>query len=104
MKAVLAFWTFCAALTAGAFSMLLLVDRRIGLPLPYSLPIACGLALALATLLLAIAERLRARRPVRIAAVQQSTPPPAAVPRRPRPAQGVILLDFSRVAPRHRAA
>jgi hypothetical protein len=104
MTRLVAFWTTCVALAGGAFAVLLLEDRRLDVPMPYSLPLAFATMAVLAPLLLMAADALRARRPIRIEAVRPATtaPPPHAATstpsvrvRRARAAEGVVLLDAS---------
>jgi hypothetical protein len=95
MKRIIVVWIVCCGLTAGSFAILVLEDRSLGVPLPYSVPMAFASMLAMASALLAVAQKLWARRPVRII---QVVPPPAVAPERRRPgraAEGVVLLDVS---------
>jgi hypothetical protein len=101
MKPVVVVLLVCSTLSCGSFGVLLLQDRQLGVPLPYSVPLAFASMLVVAPAFLAAFERLRARRPIRI-----ETPPPkpprvshaegAPAPAQRRPAlEGVVLLDFS---------
>ena len=106
MKRLIAFCATCATLTSGSFVVLMVEDRRLGVPLPFSVPIAFIAMLAAGPVLLALVDILRARRP---ANVQTSAPRlrPVAIPpsRRPSGAEGVVLLDLSTSErPRERAA
>jgi len=100
MKRLVSISIVCAVLSASSFGVLLLEDRRLGVPLPYSLPL-CALALVvLAPLASALFEWARGRRPIVVqvapVAVVESAAEPAASPfrgRRRRAAEGVVLLD-----------
>lgn len=96
MRRLIAFSVACAALSFGSFAVLMIEDRRLGVPLPYSVPIAFVTMLVAAPLLLALVDVLRRRRPVQ---VQATVPRPrsevVASPRRSG-AEGVVLLDLSR--------
>jgi hypothetical protein len=98
MKRIIVVWILCCALTAGSFVMLILEDRSLGVPVPYSLPMAFASMLAISSALLAVAQKAWARRPVRIVHVVR--PPATAAVRRgqARGAEGVILLDMSGAA------
>jgi hypothetical protein len=92
----MAFCIACAALSFGSFAVLMIEDRRLGVPLPYSVPIAFVTMLVAAPLLLALVDVLRARVPVH---VQATVPRPGSVAGaspRPSNAEGVVLLDLSR--------
>lgn len=95
MKRLLIALTVCAALSCGSFAMLLLQDRQLGVPLPYSLPLALASMLVLGPALLMCVEKLRARRPIRIEAPPPLRVEPAPSQQRRAPVQGVVLLDFS---------
>ena len=113
MKRVVIAWILCTVLSLGSFALLVLADRRLGVMLPFSLPLAFAGVSALAPGLFALFEALRARRPV----VVYQAPPreipvernrePSPLPadrRRRRMAQGLVLLDCSSFATRQRAA
>ena len=115
MKRVLFVWIVCSIASLGSFGVLLLEDRRLGLPLPYSLPLAFVVMLAVVPMLQLLAATVWPQpkivirpmpEPVSPAAVAVDTPPqrpepvrtPAAATHRPgRAAQGVVLFDMSRV-------
>ena len=106
MKRMLVIWTLCSALALGSFGVLLIEDRLLDVPVPYSLALAFASMLVLGCALLALVEQLRARRPV----VIRVTQPAPAVPNRPftgpapdvrkrsRVAQGLVLIDCSSLA------
>lgn len=110
MKRLIVFWTCCSLLSLAAFAVLLYEDRRLGVPLPYSVPLAFAAIVALpgtpmifSRKVRALSRTLRARLRVPVEPVQ----PPASTraTRRPKAAEGVVLLDFSSAAgSRHRAA
>ena len=97
MKRLIAVATLCTLFSVSAFAVLVSADRRLGVPLPYSIPWAFAVVSAVAPIVFAIANAVRMRRPV-IVKVTPVTPrsaeglPDPAVPRR---AEGVVLLDFS---------
>ena len=97
MKRFLAFCVLCSLLSAGAFFVLILEDRRLGIALPYSVPLAFASMLLLTPMLHALARQL----PQRVAAVPDVAAPAMPLERAPhqrRPAQGVVLLDLSATA------
>jgi hypothetical protein len=109
MKRLMSISIVCAVLSASSFGVLLLEDRRLGVPLPYSLPLAALGLIVLAPLAWALVEWTRARRPI----VVQAAPLPAAAAAEPaaspfrgrrRVAEGVVLLDSSSFPPGVRAA
>lgn len=100
MKRIAAIWLLSVLLSLSAFAVLLLEDRRLGVPLPYSLPLAFAVVLAIPVTPLLFSRKVRrmskkllaqprARRP----AIQPA--PAVRAPRPRRPAEGVVLLDFS---------
>src|SRR3954468_5357458 len=108
MKCVGAVWGVFLLLSIASFGALLVEDRRAGIALPYSVPLAFAITLFSAAALFLIGQALLARRPVR----QVTAPPPriaapaaAAAPaapivaRRRRVAEGVVLLDLSSLVP-----
>lgn len=119
MKRVLVALAVCSMLSGGSFAALILQDRYLDVPLPYSLPLAFASMLLLAPVFLVCFEKLRARRPIRIEhlpaprvrerhvqapeAPKPEAPAPMAQPRR-APVQGVVLLDFSSARPRREQA
>jgi hypothetical protein len=96
MKRVILVLTLCWGMSVGSFLVLLLEDRRLGVPLPYSVPVAYAGVLMIAAALLAIAQKLWAGRPVQV--IQVIRPVRAAAPRRvaAQTAEGSVLLDFSK--------
>jgi hypothetical protein len=114
MKRLVIAWMLCTVLSAGSFAVLVVADRRLGVALPFSLPLAFAAMSALAPGLFALFEALRARRPivVRDTPVREVAPPkrndsvaPVASARRSaRRAQGLVLLDCSSFPARERAA
>jgi hypothetical protein len=116
MKRLVVLWMLCTILSAGSFAVLVVADRRLGVALPFSLPIAFAAMSALAPGLFALFEALRARRPIvvreapvvvrEVAAPSREKPTPssAAERRRGRRAQGLVLLDCSSFPARERAA
>jgi hypothetical protein len=98
MKRFVAIVTLCALLSIGAFGALITADRQLGLPLPYSIPLSFTVVSILAPMLFAVANAVRLRRPVMIKAapvVVRTTRRAADNPAVRRPAEGVVLLDFS---------
>ena len=112
MKRCVAVVALCSAFSAASFIVLVTADRQLGLPLPYSIPLAFTTVSILAPALFAVANAVRIRRPlvVKVAAVAPRTASGAvsnagatgAVVR--RPAEGVVLLDFSKATAARRAA
>jgi hypothetical protein len=100
MKRIAAIWFVSTLLSVCAFAVLLVEDRHLGVPLPYSLPLAFAVVLAIPVTPLLFSRKLRrmskkllAQPRVRRPAIQPA--PVAAVQRPRRPAEGVVLLDFS---------
>ena len=103
MRRIAAVWAVCSLLLIGSFGVLMIVDRRAGIALPYSVPLAFVITLLVASALFTLGQALFARRPVR-----QVVPPirsarasaeGTTVARRPRTApEGVVLLDLSNLA------
>jgi hypothetical protein len=106
MTRLVALWMTCSLFALGSFAVLLAEDRRLDVPLPYSVPLAFASLIVIALALLVVVEKLRAQRPLHIEVVQPAPPPPAEAVRRPRAiALGWVLLDFSRTTPsREKAA
>ena len=103
MRRIAAVWAVCSLLLIGSFGVLMIVDRRAGIALPYSVPLAFAITLAAASALFTLGQALFARRPVRQAAPPLRSAKPSAertiVARRPRTApEGVVLLDLSSLA------
>ena len=103
MKRLVAIWILCSAISLGSFGVLMLEDRRLGVPAPYSVPAAFATMLVAAPALFALVEWLRLRRPIVVAPVVADPPFRAAATRR-RTAQGLVLLDCSRAIAVERAA
>ena len=100
MRRIAAVWAVCSLLLIGSFGVLMIVDRRAGIALPYSVPLAFAITLLAATSLFTLGQAILARRPVREAAppLRVQVPRPV-VARRPRTApEGVVLLDLSSLA------
>lgn len=108
MKRVAIIWSLCSALSLASFAVLILQDRRLGVAVPYSLPLAFFSMAVLAPALLALFEWFRSRRPIVVhvepvapVAAAASTAVPSssgAATRRVRGAQGLVLLDCSSIA------
>jgi hypothetical protein len=100
MKRFAAIWILSSTFALCAFAVLLVEDRQLGVPLPYSLPIAFAVVLAIPVTPLLFSRKIRTRSK-RLLAQQrvraQPLPPPAPATVRPRrrQAEGVVLLDFS---------
>jgi hypothetical protein len=103
MRRITAVWGVCSLLLVGSFGVLMIVDRRAGIALPYSVPVAFAVTLLAASALFSLGQALLARRPVR-----QVVPPIRSakvsavrtiVAQRPHTApEGVVLLDLSSLA------
>lgn len=102
MKLVLSVITAFSVLSVAAFAVLMAADRRLGVPLPYSISVSFTAVSLVVPALVAIGQFARARRPI----VVKVTPvaPPASNGRtaattrpvtRPRSVEGVVLLDLS---------
>jgi hypothetical protein len=100
MRRIAAVWAVCSLLLIGSFGVLMIVDRRAGIALPYSVPLAFAITLLAASALFTLGQALLARRPVRQAAAPARVETPRTVAaRRPRTApEGVVLLDLSSLA------
>lgn len=99
MKRCVAIFTLCSLFSLSAFAVLIAADRRLGLPLPYSVPLAFTVVSIAAPIVFAIANAVRMRRPIilKVTPVVQR-PAAAGLPEAPaahRPAEGLVLLDFS---------
>ena len=99
MKRCVAIATLCALFSLSAFAVLVAADRQLQLPLPYSIPLAFTVVTVAAPIVFAIANAVRMRRPIIIKTTPvverkaaPGLPDQAAMP---RPAEGVVLLDFS---------
>ena len=100
MKRIAVIWFLSTLLSLCAFAVLLVEDRHLGVPLPYSLPLAFAVVLAVPVTPLMFSRKLRrmskkllAQPRVRRRAIRPA--PAATVPRPRRPAEGVVLLDYS---------
>jgi hypothetical protein len=99
MRRVTAVWGVCSLLLVGSFAALIVEDRRLGVALPYSVPIAFAIALLAASVLFALGQLLLARRPIRHVEPAVRVDEPERRRRTPRTAaEGVVLLDVSRLA------
>ena len=100
MRRIAAVWAVCSLLLIGSFGVLMIVDRRAGIALPYSIPLAFAITLLAASALFTLGQALFARRPTRQAAPAPTVEAPRTnVVRRPRNApEGVVLLDLSSLA------
>jgi len=105
MRRVVAVFMFCSLLALGAFGVLLVEDRRLGVPLPYSVPLAFASMLVVPVTPLLFSRKLRTvskklmRHRAAAATAAPESPAPAPPPARIRRVtpEGVVLLDFSRV-------
>jgi hypothetical protein len=109
MKRLMMVWIACCVLSASSFGMLLLEDRRLGVPLPYAIAVAFASVLVAAPLALVLLEIMRGRRPieVRAGAVARAVSRDEAssvLPPRRRAAEGLVLLDWSSFRSVERAA
>ncbi len=119
MKRVLFVWILSLAASAGSFGVLLAEDRKLGLPLPYTVPLAFLAMLIAGPVLQMMAAKvwpqprivIRAAREAAAATAASAEPTVAAAPVPTPPsargratAQGVVLFDLSRVNHRRRAA
>jgi hypothetical protein len=104
MKRLVAIAGFCSLFSAAAFAVLVAADRQLGLPLPYSIPLSFATISIVAPALFAVANAVRRRRPIviKVAPVARRRAPTGTGSVRPepapvrRPAEGVVLLDFSK--------
>jgi hypothetical protein len=102
MKRIVFIFTFCSLLALGAFAVLLVEDRRLGVPLPYSVPLAFGAMLVAPVTPLMFSRKLRTVSKKLMAHRPKQAAPPAPKPIvttrvRRGTAEGTVLLDFSRV-------
>lgn len=103
MKRITAVWGVCSLLLIGSFGVLMIVDRRAGIALPYSVPIAFAVTLLAAAALFSLGQALLARRPIRqvVAPIRsaKASAERTIVAHRPHTApEGVVLLDLSSLA------
>jgi hypothetical protein len=124
MKRVLFVWMLCSIISLGSFGTLLAEDLGLGLPLPYSVPLAFAATSILVAMLQLLTAAISSRRtivgreavrdPTRSAewmtakspapSAEPAPVPPPAPQRTPPRTQGVVLFDLSRVPPRRQAA
>ena len=99
MRRCVAITTLCALFSLSAFAVLLAGDRQLGLPLPYSIPLAFTVVSVMAPLVFAVANAVRMRRPILIKPIpvveRRAAPGLPDARAVHRPAEGVVLLDFS---------
>ena len=103
MKRLTAVVGLCSLFSIASFVVLVAADRQLGMPLPYSIPLSFTIVSILAPAMFAVANVVRMRRPVVIALAPVTPPRAAAAPSNARtepaaprrPAEGVVLLDFS---------
>ena len=101
MRRIAAIWAVCSLLLIGSFAVLMLVDRRAGIALPYSIPLAFAITLLVASAVFTLGQALFARRPLRQVAPVPVIEAPRPIPptrRRRNPPEGVVLLDLSSLA------
>jgi hypothetical protein len=103
MRRITAVWGVCSLLLVGSFGVLMIVDRRAGIALPYSVPVAFAVTLLAAAALFTLGQALLARRPVRqvvppIRSAKASAERTIVARRRPHAPEGVVLLDLSSLA------
>lgn len=100
MRRIAAIWAVCSLLLIGSFGVLMVVDRRADIALPYSVPLAFAITLLAASALFALGQALCARRPVQHVAPAPTVEAARTIPsRRPRSAaEGVVLIDLSSLA------
>jgi hypothetical protein len=104
MKWLMSVLVVFTLLSAAAFAVLIIADRLLGVPLPYSIPLSFAAVSVCAPLLVALAHALRRRRPIVVQPPVTRTAPLkpghlATIARsRPRQAQGVVLLDLSSIS------
>jgi len=92
MKCLIGVWVLCSALCLGSFGVLLFEDRRLGVPVPYSVPLAFATMLLTTPGLLLIVKYAPSRQPAPDPIVRVSRP--AETPAR-LVAEGLVLLDLS---------
>jgi hypothetical protein len=104
MKRLIVIWIVCSSLSLGSFGMLMFADRRLDVPVPYSLAFALAALVTIAPAVFALFEWVRGRRPIVVHVTPVVEPAPAATAarparvarrRRPRGVEGVVLLDCS---------
>jgi hypothetical protein len=124
MKRVIFVWMLCSIISLGSFAMLLAEDLGLGLPLPYSVPLAFAATSILVAMLQLLAAAISSQRTIAgreavgnptpaaewmmakpsAQAVEPAPLPPRAPRRTPPRTQGVVLFDLSRVPTRRQAA
>jgi len=91
MKRIVSIWIMCIGLSLGSFAILVIEDRRLDLPVPYTVALAFASMLLLSASVILLVhsagERIAARR--RFA--DRGSPASAAR----RTVEGVVLLDLS---------
>lgn len=121
MKRVLFVWVLCSLISLASFGVLLAEDLRLGVPLPYSMPLAFAAMLTVALILqllvaavsslttMVARELLRERAPARAPLGAELPVPatesaPVAARCTPPKTQGVVLFDLARVRARRQVA
>lgn len=94
MKRWMVVGLICSGLSFGAVCVLLVEDRQLGIPLPYSVPLAFAVMPILAGGLLRSWESLRAQRRVLQADAVGAAPLPRIRRRKPL-AESLVLFDYS---------
>jgi hypothetical protein len=100
MKRILFVWTLCLLASFGSFGALLMADRSLGLPLPYSMPLSFAAMLVAGGLLQIVAASVWPRRPIVVAAPRpQPTAAASTSSRTSRhaPPNVVVLFDMATV-------
>jgi hypothetical protein len=97
MKRLIVFWMCCSLVSLASFAVLLYEDRRLGVPLPYSVGLAFATIVALPGTPLIFWADLRAI-PRRLMARLRARMGPTRATSRRNAAEGVVLLDFSTAA------
>ena len=100
MRRIAAVWAVCSLLLIGSFGVLMIVDRRAGIALPYSIPLAFAITLLAASALFTLGVARFAGGRIGLAAGGRMVEARRTnVVRRPRNApEGVVLLDLSSLA------
>jgi hypothetical protein len=104
MTRLVAVSTTSVLVSLGSFAVALVEDLRLGVPLPYSVPLAFAGVMATALALVIALEHLRVRPLVHVRIVHAPAARADTVPRRRPDAQGFVLLDLSRTAQSHEQA
>jgi hypothetical protein len=98
MTRIVMVWIICSLLTLASFGILMLEDTRLGVALPYSLPLAFVGAAAAGPALFALFERLRAKRTIVVHREPEVEPGQPFRMRDRRRSEGVVLLDQASIA------